>query len=431
MEASAAKNDLNEPDRCARSIVWRRLTTSIMTRKKKTINDFKHPPFLIKSMLETIEREHGGRDRLNFKDLCDTQQLLFGAQGSQKRQDFQSDWQTIKKRTFKDCVDLLDQLEILPGTNTARLVQRFGDDLDLLGNDNNSAGTNNNDDNSNMTSESKSATTNTENENETKPKTAAPPRPRTTAPPPSLTPVRSPPPRQSSMKTSTTQSSTTQSSKEQDLFDVDDLSFAKLQIAETKKEAPFPDGTETNPFRFAFKDGKYHPFGFFARLKANKKVGTRGRLVLELTKNVGADADFWYAKIATEGKCAYRAINITGPPVDYWILFYLDNLDHDKDDPNSQMDAQAFMTWYNDKNNNNKEIHYQLVIEDEEQYLDNHAISNDDVEIKRVFKRLDAKPSVFKGKQLHSVVAKWEVALFDVGKKKIIGKDNSSASDLF
>ena len=73
-----------------------------------------------------------------------------------------------------------------------------------------------------------------------------------------------------------------------------------------------------------------------------------------------------------------------------------------------------------------------MVIEDEDVFLDNHAISSDDTEILRNFKRLDGKPPLFKGKQLHNVVAKWEVAIFDSGDKKILEKDkNASAMDLF
>ena len=388
-----------------------------MPRKKKGLEDFNLKPFFIKSMLDAVERSNGGRDRLNFKDLCDKQPFLFGAIGSERRQQYQADWGTIKKRSFKDYVALLDECEVLPGINTANQIQRLGDSIDDM------SSTENKDEMSATTDTTETGSESKDTKPSAKPTAkTTPPRTRTPPPPPSL---RSPPMARGSSRTPPR-------SKQNVAVDLD---FENLHIdddEEAEEEHPLciGDGTEENPFVFVFKSEGTHPFGFFARIKLNKKVGRRGRRVLEIIKSVGADADHWTAKTVMDGDYAYRAVKLSGPPLNYWLIKYLEELTDDPDDPNSKMDAQAFLTTY--AHNGEKKIHYMMVIEDEDVFLDNHAISSDDTEILRNFKRLDGKPPLFKGKQLHNVVAKWEVAIFDSGDKKILEKDkNASAMDLF
>ena len=143
-------------------------------------------------------------------------------------------------------------------------------------------------------------------------------------------------------------------------------------------------------------------------MKAKKKVGKYGRLVLEVLKHAGADADEYHTKIAVDGDYAYCAINVEGRPVDWWILKYLKELPHDKDNPNLKINAQVFLAAHKKEKEKKTKMHYQMVLdkEDPDWYLDNHAISLDVIKIKRQFKRIDGKPPLFKGKQVSSFLVK-------------------------
>jgi len=414
-----------------------------MARKLKSIESFENPRYLIKSMLDAIERTNGGKDNLNFKELCDKHNLLFGVQGSEKRNKFQIDWAVIKKRPFKNYVELLDKLKVLPGTRTARRIQQLGDDLHK---------------DDDMTSQDETSNQSSNAKANIKATTG-----RAHTPPPALTPVRTPPPApfspMRSQSTSTSRAHMRSSPvppsmapprpkddvtvpKQEDMeFEFTNLSIsdpptivdaAKAQVT-ASLDYTLMDGTKNNPFAFVLKDvlveGNRHPFGFFARLKAKKKVGRRGRLVLEIIKCVGANADDWVAEIVTEGTYAWRSVYIIGPELDYWVKVYLTDLNSNENDPNAKPDAKLFL---NQHNNKEGKIYYQLILPAEGMWFDNHAISNDDIDVNRVFKKMEGKVDLFKGKHIFDVLAIWEIAIFDEDRKHFLDdRKAESASDLF
>ena len=212
-----------------------------------------------------------------------------------------------------------------------------------------------------------------------------------------------------------------------------DINFGELRLDEVPPRGiiHIPTGTAEDPFRFKFVSHAWkHPYGFMIRLKSNKIVGNRARWVLEIFKVVDAAADDWVASLVTEGEYALRAINFKVPAMGYWEEKHYEELKHSESDPNSKIEARHMLTDYQSMPAGEKTLHYQMVIENMDMYLDNHAISQDEVHIVRQFQKLEGKPPLFKGHHNRQVGALWEVAVYD-DNAKVLRNKNASAADLW
>ena len=376
-------------------------------------------------MLEAVELHNGGRAGLNFKELCDKLPWLFGAKGTKTREDFQKDWNTIKKRTFTDYVALLEQLEVTPGTHTTRAVKANLDErtMEQVSGSFRSMNIKSED-----TQDLKSEGTDDSSDFVVSP----PPTKRT----PSLhTPprIRTPPRSKGGSMTKVgfgSRASTRTPPHVKTLAEYDSEALEEDLGSNNGMESR--QGSKTNPFVFSFKSyPNGHPYGFFVRIKHNKKVGRAARSVIEILKSVGADGDEWKAEVVVEGDNAYRSILFSGPSIDWWMMSYLKSLDDDLDDPNNKIDTLGFLQEYKNSDMDAKINYYLMKVEDDELYFDNHAISHDETTILRKFKRQDAKPPLFKGLEVANVMALWEVVIYDKKPKLIIDEMNGSAADLF
>ena len=380
-------------------------------------------------MLNIIEREQGGRDNVVFKDLCDDHTSLLGAIGSDTRIKFQEDWSVIKKRSFKSYVALLDELEILPGVHTVRQIKSLGEAA-YADEDDDDVEDNKQDDPDYVPEEKDTSNVKMEESNKNKDassdKSSEGNGPaRATTPPPAMrariaTPNRSPMRAATPIKKPDT-NSTKDIESALDSLTLDDS--PSLHIAR---------GTEDDPFCFRFCENAWmHPYGFVIRVKENKKIGNRAHSVVEIFVAASADADDWTAAIVTEGPHAFRAIQFKGPAMGFWAEFFFSRLKHNENDPNSKILADYMLATYGQLGSSDKVLHYRLVFDEEELYLDNQVISHDEKTVHRSMHKLVAKPKAFKEKECINVGLTWEVALFD-SNPKVLGTGNQgSAADLW
>ena len=394
-------------------------TIHSMAPKIKTINDFKQPSFLIKSMLNCIEREYGGRDDLNFKKVCDDHKDIFGESATDTRSNFQLDWSVIKKRSFKSYIALLDELEVPPGVHTTRKIAQLGNQAysDPDEEEEEAEEDNEKEDPTYIPEEEEKEEKETptmSNTQAAKPAPGTPPR--IYSPPRMRTPLRSPAP--------------VEKKANQPAEDLD-KAFGALNLG-SKATSGCPTGDEDDPFCFEFHHKAWkHPFGFVIRQKENKKVGNRGVTVIEIFKAVSANADRWSAYVVDEGPDALRAIQFKGPALDFWGQLYYKGLKHDENDPNSKIEADYMLTAYEDEPESEKFVHYRLVFRETELWLDNQTISHHATKVKHAFRKLEAKPDQFKSRQCYEIGIAWEVAIYDDSNSKNLGIEQNSAADIW
>lgn len=344
---------------------------------------------------------------MNFKLLCDDHPTLFGGKGSDTRRNLQLDWAVIRKRSFKDYCNLLDDLAVDPGIQTSRLITRQTNTRinELASMFSNKAGILDGADDTVST-----ATDTNGNMQEGSTTSRTPPR----TPPRTLTPPRSP---------------------------VPFLGLGSPPVQNTSDDVAIDteeheDGTEDRPFKFFFYSTRCHryPAGFYAQIKTNKRVGSKARTVLEVCKTVACHGDDWHAWVVLDGKFAHRAIMFKGESIDYWMTEFLRLLASDTNDPNRKVEADAFLAAQAEakaKNIYDFASTYYCMILPEDMYLDNYAVSNDESEIEKKLIRVNGKPPAYKLKEVPSVVATWEVALYDGKSKSVGGGTKKGVADLF